>query len=148
LQSSRPVRRVAELGLGGLTRMHTRPRFWLFATVALFLSLPAHALTIVPPERPAGHHDWRVDSKDGTKSYGVAGDRSETYIWYGASFFRVRVPFVAVVACTALLPVVFAGFIWRAHRHGNAASGFVQPLASGNARSRPAVILGSRAGRA
>ena len=101
--------------------MRTQPRFWLLAIIALLLVQPAHALTIVAPEQPAGHHDWRVDSKDGTKSYGVAGDRSETYIWYGASFFRVRAPFFAVIVCAALIPIAVAGFIWRARRHENAA---------------------------
>jgi len=114
--------RVAEFGsLGGIMRMCTQPRFWLFAIIALLLVLPAHALTINGPEQPAGHHDWRVDSKDGTKSYGIAGNHSETYIWYGASFFRVRAPFIAVIACAALIPIAVAGFIWRARRHVNTA---------------------------
>ena len=101
--------------------MHIRFSFWLFATIAL--TLPAHAFTIVPPERPAGHHDWRVDSRDGTKSYGVAGDRSETYIWFGASHVRVRAPFFAVLAFLVLLPVALGAFIWRIvhRRHDNAA---------------------------
>ena len=105
--------------LGGFTRMHIR-FFWLFPIIAL--TLPAHALTIVPPERPAGHHDWRVDSKDGTKSYGVAGDRTGTYIWFGVSYLRVRAPFFAVLACLALLPFALAALIWRIVRrhHENA----------------------------
>jgi len=85
--------------------MQIRFPFWLFAIATLLAVFPAQALTIVPPERPAGHHDWRVDSKDGTKSYGIAGDRTETYVWFGASHVRVPAPFFVTLIGFGLLPV-------------------------------------------
>jgi len=105
--------------LGRFTRMYIRFPFWLMAVISLFVALSVQALTVVPSERPPGHHDWRVDSKDGTKSYGVAGDYSETYIWFGASPLRVRAPFYAVVAGLTLLPVGLAALICRIVRRRN-----------------------------
>ena len=99
--------------------MNIRLLICVFTIIVLFLALPARAFSPVPPAQPAGSHDWRVDSKDGTKCYGVAGNRSETYIWFGASPLRVRAPFYAVVAGLTLLPVGLAALICRIVRRRN-----------------------------
>lgn len=75
----------------------------LFATIALFLSCPAYALTEGSTEWESGTHRWTAYSRDFTKEYGISGGASKTSIWLGESYFEVPAPFDTVIAGTALL---------------------------------------------
>ena len=90
---------------------------WIFAfAIATVVAFPTHALSTAPPVREPGYYDWRVDSKDGTKSYGLAGDQNETYIWFGANYLRVRTPLFDARKYFAVISVAVPALIWRIWR--------------------------------
>ena len=91
--------------------MGKKAAWWLIFVVSLWFVLPMHGGEADVCRPKPGYH-WLVNSKDGLRSYGIAGDSSVTFLWYGPGCFVVPAPFYAVVGLIATIPMGW-GFLAR-----------------------------------